>query len=141
MSRFRRIEIIEPSPSLFDRETFIFTPKTLALSHYFLSFAFEDELNFTFDLLHLALINFTSPFHEIDAVTDLIRIEKTPVHTSTRRVQHRVDRFENELYLQSLCNRVSALELSFDCLVNAKPHEDRKYTWTREIDGPKKCAF
>ncbi|PSR93340.1 BAG family molecular chaperone regulator like [Actinidia chinensis var. chinensis] len=145
MSRFRRIEIIEPSPSLFVRETSIFAPKTLALPHCFPSFAFEDEFDFAFDLLHPtptpALIDFTSPFHEIDAVTDLIRIEKTPVHTSTRRVQRRVERFGTELYLQSLCDRVSALELSFDRLVNAKPHEDRKYTWTAEIKGPEKCGI
>ena len=145
MSRFRRIEIIEPSPSVFVRETSIFAPKPLALPHCFPSFAFEDELDFAFDLLRPtpipALIDFTSPFHEIDAVTDLIRIEKTPVHASTRRVQRRVDRFGNELYLQSLCDRVSALELSFDRLVDAKPHEDRKYTWTAEIKGPEKCGL
>ncbi|GFY84305.1 BCL-2-associated athanogene 7 [Actinidia rufa] len=143
MSRFRRIETIEPSPSLFVRETSIFAPQILTLPQYFPSFAFEDELDFALDLRHStpALIDFTSPFHEIDAVTDLIRIEKTPLYTSTRRVQRRVDRFGTELNLQSLCDRVSALELSFDRLVNAKPHEDRKYTWTAEIKGPEKWGL
>uniref|UniRef100_A0A5B6YTE5 BAG family molecular chaperone regulator 7 n=1 Tax=Davidia involucrata TaxID=16924 RepID=A0A5B6YTE5_DAVIN len=144
MSRFRRFQIIEqPSPSLFVRETSIFTPKTLIPDHCFPSFAIEDELDFALDLLNTkprpTLIDFTSPFPVFDTITDLIQIERTPFYTSTRRVQHRVERLGTESYLQSLCNRVSALELTFDRLANAKAHEvDRKYTWTAEIKSPRK---
>ncbi|KAL6972545.1 hypothetical protein U1Q18_002848 [Sarracenia purpurea var. burkii] len=140
------MDIFEPSKSLFIRETSIFAPKTVTLSHYVPSFSLEDELDFALDLLHPtpppALIDFTS-FDELDAVTDLIQIERRPFYTSTRRVQHRVERFGTESYFQSLCDRVSALELSFDRLVNAKPHGggDRKYSWTAEIKGPEKYGI
>jgi hypothetical protein len=128
MSRYRRIEIIEPSPppSLFIKQTSIFTP-TL--------FAFEDHdhIDLALDLLHPTPALFD--FHHFDTITDLIQIDRTPHHTtSTRRLVHH--RVAAESYLQSLCDRVSALELTFDKLVNAKPHHsgDRKYTWTAEVN-------
>ncbi|KAL7253818.1 hypothetical protein ACSBR1_008206 [Camellia fascicularis] len=141
MNRFRKIEIIEPSspPSLFLRETSIFTPKTLILPHCF------PDLDFTLDLLNPTppqpLFDFTSPFDHFHTLTDLIQIETTPFYTtSTRRVQHRLHR---DSYLQSLSDRVSSLEQSFDRLFTAKPKPqgggDRKYTWTAELKGAEKC--
>lgn len=136
MSRFRRLEIIEPIPS-FLKETCIFTPKPL--NPCFPSFPFEeDDLNFTLDLLNPNPILFqddlllTSPFHDF---ADLIQINKTPSYTSTQRVQKQVG---TEFYLQSLSDRVSALELGFDRLLpKPKPSKlDRKYSWTAEIKSP-----
>ncbi|KAF5959851.1 hypothetical protein HYC85_001060 [Camellia sinensis] len=141
MNRFRKIEIIEPSspPSLFLRETSIFTPKTLILPHCF------PDLDFTLDLLNPTspqpLFDFTSPFDHFHTLTDLIQIETTPFYTtSTRRVQHRP---HGDSYLQSLSDRVSSLEQSFERLFTAKPKPqgggDRKYTWTAELKGAEKC--
>ncbi|XAR66139.1 hypothetical protein NMG60_11012243 [Bertholletia excelsa] len=139
MSLFRRIEIVEPEPSLFVRETSIFPPKTFTFPYCtFPSFSVQDKLDLAFDLLNPTpipeLINFTSPFPHFDSVTDLIQVDKTPFYTSTRRIQHRVNRFRTESYLQSLCDRVSVLERSFDRLVNVSGG-DRKYTWTAKIKG------
>lgn len=124
MSRFRRLELIEPCyyspPSLSIRETSIFAPKTLALPSFL-----EEDL----DLDFLS----PSPFGFFDAVTDLVRIDETPSFSSYRRIQ-KVERHGAEsLYLQSLSDRVSQLESRFDRLVKGV---DRKYTWTAEIkDG------
>ncbi|KAF8413008.1 hypothetical protein HHK36_000981 [Tetracentron sinense] len=141
VSRFRRIEIDEPSPSLFIRETSIFRPKTLPFS----PFAEEYELDLALDLLnpnpfHLPLQCFAppapSPFEVFDTVTDLIQIEKTPFSSSYRRFQELA---AGDLYLPSLCDRVSALELGFDRAVNAKINGgDRQYSWTAEIKSPEK---
>ncbi|XP_052177565.1 BAG family molecular chaperone regulator 7 [Diospyros lotus] len=148
MRCYRQIEIVEPSPSLLLREAIgsVFSPKTVALSRCLPSFAVEeDELDLTLDLLNPALagaaFDFPSPFSDFDAVTDLIQIKRTPFYTSTRTVQRRVDRFAAESsYLQRLCDRVSALEVSFDRLVSAKAIAggERKYTWTAEIKAPEK---
>lgn len=148
MSRFSRFELVEhsPFPSFFSRESSLFASKC------FPSFSIEDELDFTLDLLKptpthtAALLDFPSPFDEFDAVTELIRIEKTPFYTSTRRVQRRVDRvgLANELLLQTLSDRVSALELNFDRLVKEKKKPkigERKYTWTAEIKSPEENGF
>ncbi|KAK3221001.1 hypothetical protein Dsin_014971 [Dipteronia sinensis] len=145
MSRFRRIELVEPYyPPRFVRETSIFETKPLA----FPSFV-EDELDLSFAL---DLLN-PSPriFDLFDTVTDLIRIEKTPSFCSYKRVYQRV---EPEFSLQTLCDRVSALESRYDRLLNAKVNGgerkytltaeikngsvERKYKWTTEIDEEKK---
>lgn len=137
MSRFRRFEIVEHSPSYFLKETSIFNPpRTLVLNPRFPSFPIvEDELDYTLDLL-----NFTPTppllFDDFDTVTDLIQIDETPFHTSTRRVTRKVG--FRELYLQTLSDRVSALELGFDRLVREeKSRGEKKYTWTAEIKSPK----
>ncbi|CAK9135160.1 unnamed protein product [Ilex paraguariensis] len=140
MSRFRRFDIMEHKPSIFLHETSIFAPKTLTLKSLVPSFAVDEELDFALDLFNpnpvpTSLFSLKSPFDDFD-----IQIERTPFYTSTRRVRHRIERLgADELYLQSLCDRVSALELSFDRLVNPKTKarvEDRKYSWTAEIkDG------
>ncbi|XP_059666952.1 BAG family molecular chaperone regulator 7 [Cornus florida] len=150
MSRFRRFETIETFPSFLVRETPFVTTKTLALSHCYPSFANEDELDFALDFLNPVpnpsptLLEFPSPFDGFDTITDLVQIDRAPFYTSTRRVQHRVEsRLGAEPYLQSLCDRVSALEVSFDRLIKAKkPHGgDRKYTWTAEIKNAEKDGF
>ncbi|XP_047316138.1 BAG family molecular chaperone regulator 7 [Impatiens glandulifera] len=150
MSRFRRIEIIEPSPSFFIQETSIYAPKYPSLSSpFFPSFFAEDELDIALDLLaprpRPALVDFLSPVDEFDAISDLIEIEKVPFYTSTRRVHRQIDRFSaGEHHLRGLSNRVSTLERSFDRLVNPKSFaagSDRKYTWTAEIEGKDKYGF
>ncbi|KAF8379258.1 hypothetical protein HHK36_028691 [Tetracentron sinense] len=143
MSGFRRIEIHEPSPSFFVRETSIFRPKTLL----FPTFAEEVELDFALNLLNpspfdLSLQCFSPPasstFEVFDTVTDLIQFEKTPLSSSYRRLQQRTGA---DRCLRSLCDRVSALELGFNRVVNAKINDlDRKYSWTTEIKSPEKNA-
>ncbi|XP_027103948.1 BAG family molecular chaperone regulator 7-like [Coffea arabica] len=152
MSSFRRFELIDHSPFLpafFEKETSLFSTKSLTLDHpYFPSFPLEHELDFTLDLLNPApkplpaLLDFPSPslFDTFHTITDLTQVEKTPFCISTRRVQHRVDQvgLRTEFYLQRLCDRVSALELSFDRLAKEKKSKvgERKYTWTAEIKAP-----
>lgn len=137
MSRYRRIEIIEPSqPSLlFIKQTSILPPTTF----FPLCFPSQpDPLDFALDLLHYPTSKLLG-FHDFDIITDLVQIDRTPRHTSTRRLVHHQVASESN-YLQALCNRVSALELTFDKLVDAekvKPSHsrgDRKYTWTAEVN-------
>ncbi|GLT84017.1 hypothetical protein SLE2022_022740 [Rubroshorea leprosula] len=130
MSRFRRIEFVEPySPPPFIRETSILTPKTLA----FPSFLDEEpDFSFAHDLLD-PMPRFSS-FEVFDTVTDLIEIKKAPSFCSYGRIHRRV---EPEFEIQRLCDRVSMLESTFDRLINARiGSEDRKYTVTAEIKGP-----
>ncbi|KAK6936315.1 hypothetical protein RJ641_033345 [Dillenia turbinata] len=134
MYSLRKIETIDPCIPFFTGETSIFIPHPLSLPSFSSVFEQEDELSFAFDLLNPipnpCFFDFASPF---DSVADLVQFERTPLFSSYKRVQKRV---HNELYLKSLCDRVSALELSFDRLVNAKDGYDRKYSWTAEIkDG------
>ncbi|KAK6145665.1 hypothetical protein DH2020_022485 [Rehmannia glutinosa] len=138
MSRFRRFDIVERTPSYLLEETSIFTPP---IPHFlnpcFPSFPiFNDELDFL-ESSHLR----RTLFDEFETVTDLIQIEKTPFRTSTRRVSRRVGL--GELYLQSLCDRVSDLELGLERLVREEKARkkkiiERKYTWTAEIESPEK---
>jgi len=128
MSRFRRIEIFEPhyAPVLL-RETSIFTPKSLV----FPSFEEPEELGFAaFDLL----CSKPTSFEVFDTVTDLV---KTRSFYTSKSIH---DRFETDLRLHSLHDRVSELESKFDRLVNPKINggsgAERKYTWTAEIKGP-----
>jgi hypothetical protein len=128
MSRFRRIEIFEPHYApVFLREASVFTSKTLA----FPSFEEPAELSFAaLDLLHLK----PSSLECFYTATDLV---KTPLFCPSKSV---LDRFETDLRLQTLSDRVSELESQFDRLVNAKINggsgAERKYTWTAEIKGP-----
>ncbi|KAL3837891.1 hypothetical protein ACJIZ3_022482 [Penstemon smallii] len=141
MSRIRRFEIVEHSPSCFSEKTSIFKPptKSLTLNTYFP--IVEDEFN---------LLNFTptppiSFFDEFDTITDLIQIDQTPTRTSTRRVTRRVG-LGPDLYLQTLCDRVSALESKYEQVLREEEEKkkkkrkekigDRKYTWTAEIKSP-----
>ncbi|XP_059304961.1 BAG family molecular chaperone regulator 7 [Lycium ferocissimum] len=126
MSRFRRFDLIEytPSPSIFLKECSLFTPKTLLL---------QDDFETTLDLLCPKPINALLDFDDFDTITDLIQIERTPFYTSSRRVQHRVGLGTE---LRSLSDRVSALEKQLK-----KKEEkvgERKYTWTAEIKSPEK---
>nr|GMC94381.1 BAG family molecular chaperone regulator 7 [Ipomoea batatas] len=139
MSRFRRFQLVEQSPSFFLRESSL-----LSLSPRFPSLLVEDELDAALDLLcpSRALFDLTSPFDDLDAVTDLIQIERTPFYSSATR--RRVGLcFGSERYkLQSLCDRVSELELGFDRLLKQEEEKkkkrvgERKYTWTAEIKSP-----
>ncbi|XP_022872584.1 BAG family molecular chaperone regulator 7-like [Olea europaea var. sylvestris] len=147
MSRFRRFELVERSPSYFVEETSIFDhPKTLKMSPRFSSFPVfeEDELDLTQDLLNTVpspIFDLLSPFSHFESITDLIQIEKTPFYTSTRQVKRRAG-LGSDFYLHSLCDRVSALELGFGRRVKAEEKKkkigERKYTWTAEIKSPEK---
>lgn len=121
MSRFRRFEIVEHqlSPSYFlkEMETSIFdSPRALRLSKWFP--IVEEELDLlTFAPTPALLLN------DFDAVADLIQIHRT----STRRC------------LQTLSDRVSALELGLERLAKEEKREkerESKYTWTAEIKSP-----
>lgn len=130
MSRIRRIKILDSYyPSIYVGEASIFTPKMLA----FPSFVVEEEseaLSFALDLLTPKV----DPFELFESVSDLIQIDKASSFCSYKRIQKRVG---TELYLQTLCDRVSGLESRFDRLINGKVRgEDRKYTLTAEIKGP-----
>lgn len=141
MSRFRRFEIVEHSPSCFTRETSIvnqfkhlmLNPAFLPSSHYV-----EDGFDHVLDVLtYPPLLS-----DEFEAFTDLILKEESPFHAPTRRVIRRVELgVGTELYLQSLGDRVSDLEFGFDRLGREKRGKkntgERKYTWTAEIKGPK----
>ncbi|KAL7147567.1 hypothetical protein ABFS83_06G116200 [Erythranthe nasuta] len=133
MRRFRRFDIVE--------ETSIFSPpKTFFLNPFFPPFAIvEDEFHHAFDLLeHSHPPHF--PLDEFDAVVDLIRVDKTPSRTSTRRISRRVG--SSELYLQTISDRVSELEIGLERLLKEekarkkKQIGERKYTWTAEIEEP-----
>nr|GMC96273.1 BAG family molecular chaperone regulator 7 [Ipomoea batatas]GME12833.1 BAG family molecular chaperone regulator 7 [Ipomoea batatas] len=104
MSRLRRFQLVEESPSFFLRESSL-----LSLSPRFPSLLVEDELDAALDLLcpSRALFDLTSPFDDLDAVTDLIQIERTPFYSSATR-------------------RRVGLGLG----------SERKYTWTAEIKSP-----
>ncbi|KAL6581385.1 hypothetical protein OROMI_007308 [Orobanche minor] len=142
MYRFQRFNIVEHRPSYSIEETSVFTPpKTLFQSPCFRSFPiFEDEVDHTVDL-----VSFPHPiptlFDGFDplSVTDLNQIEKTSFRTSTRQLTRRVG--PGELHLQTLCDRVSSLELDLERLVREKRARkkktgERKYTWTTEIERP-----
>ncbi|XP_016511873.1 BAG family molecular chaperone regulator 7 [Nicotiana tabacum] len=145
MSRFRRFDLIEyspsPSPSFFLKESSFLSPKTLLLNP---SFHIEDELDSTLDLLcpntftPTTLLELTSPFDDFDTITDLIQIERTPFYTFTRRVHRRVGLGTE---LQSLSDRVSELERLFieeKKKKKSKKVGERKYTWAAEIKSPEK---
>lgn len=143
MSRFRRFDLIEysPSPCFFLKESSFFTPKTLLLNPYFPSFHIEDELDCTLDLLcpkpyaSTTFLDLTSPFDNFDTITDLIQIERTPFY---RRIHHRVGLGTE---LQCLSDRVTALERRLLTDNNKKNNNkigERKYTWTAEIKSPEK---
>ncbi|KAK6132176.1 hypothetical protein DH2020_034077 [Rehmannia glutinosa] len=140
MSRFRRFEIVEHSPSYILKQTSVFKPlRTLMLNPCFPSFPIvEDELDYTLDLLSFTP---TPPAlsDDFDTITDLIQIDETPFHTSTRRVTRRVGLAE--AHLQKLSDRVSALESGFDRLAKEekskkKKFGERRYTWTAEVKSP-----
>lgn len=149
MSRFRRFQLIEQSPSFYLKESSLLAPKTLLLNPWFPSLPVEDEFDVALDLLcpstcSRALFDLTSPFDDdFDAVTDLVQIERTPFYSSAKRVRQRRAGFRSELYtLQTLCDRVSALELGFDRLFKKEEEKkkkrvgERKYTWTAELKSP-----
>uniref|UniRef100_A0A2P2JVS7 BAG family molecular chaperone regulator 7 n=1 Tax=Rhizophora mucronata TaxID=61149 RepID=A0A2P2JVS7_RHIMU len=126
MSRCRRMEIFEPDcTSRFLKEASIFAPKTIAFP-LFMAEEGTDDFSLALEFLNPS----PSPFE----LVDLIQIERTPSFCSYRRVRQR---FGMDLWLQSLCDRVGALESRFDQLVNPKIRGgDGKYAWTAEIKGP-----
>ncbi|KAK8482395.1 hypothetical protein V6N13_032363 [Hibiscus sabdariffa] len=130
MSRFTITDILEPySPSLFVKETSVFAHKPLAFPSFFEE---EHELGSALDLL--SPFPCFSPLEIYDNFTDLVQIERTPSFRSYKRVQRRV---EPEFSIQTLCDRVSALETKFDRLINARIcGGERKYTWSAEVKGP-----
>nr|GMC61896.1 BAG family molecular chaperone regulator 7 [Ipomoea batatas]GME10988.1 BAG family molecular chaperone regulator 7 [Ipomoea batatas] len=145
MSRFTRFELFEHSPPFFLKQT------TLSRNPFYHSFPLENELGLALDLLcptaySLPRFDFTSQFDDFDAVTDLVQIERTPFYSNVKRVQRRrVGSGLDTHCLQTLCDRVSALELEFDRLSLEKKKKkkvgDRKYTWTAEIKSPEEDGF
>ncbi|GER49750.1 BCL-2-associated athanogene 7 [Striga asiatica] len=137
MSRFSRFELVSHSPSHYLNQTSILRPpRTLALNHFFPSFPIvEDELDCALGLLDLAPAS-PSLFDEFGTITDLIQIDETPFHTSTRRVTRRAGL--GDLYLQALSDRVSALELELGLSRLAREEKSKKkqYTWTAEVKSP-----
>ncbi|TMW87115.1 hypothetical protein EJD97_020397 [Solanum chilense] len=129
MSRFRRFDIIDYSPS-----PSFFTPKTLLLNPYF---HIEDELDCTLDLICPKPYAPTTFFDldNFDTITDLIQIERTPFYSTTRRVQHRIGLGTE---LQCLSDRVTALERMLTEKKKKNKIGERKYTWTAEIKSPEK---
>ncbi|CAA0836713.1 BAG family molecular chaperone regulator 7 [Striga hermonthica] len=139
MSRFSRFELVSHSPSSYIKQTSILgPPRTIALNPFFPSFSIvEDELDCALGLLDLAPAS-PSLFDEFDTITDLIQIDETPFHTSTRRVTRRSGL--GDLYLQALSDRVSALELELELGLSRLAREEKsrkkKYTWTAEVKSP-----
>lgn len=119
MSRFRRIELVEPySPPLFVRESSIFYPNPLPFPAFF---AEEADFSYALDLL--------DPSPRFSS----IEIEKTPSLLSYRVLQRRL---EPDFTIQKLSDRVTALESRFEKLRTRKSiGGDRKYTVTAEIKG------
>ncbi|KAJ4955372.1 hypothetical protein NE237_012155 [Protea cynaroides] len=142
MSRFRRMEITEPSP-FFIREISCFSSPALA----FPSFSQVDDRSLALDFFtsnpfplglspQCFLLPAPSPCEIFDSVTDLIQIERTPFSSSYKRFQARTAPDSN---LRTLCDRVSALELGFDNFVKEKSsNPDRKYSWTAEVKSAEK---
>ncbi|KAH0686202.1 hypothetical protein KY289_019318 [Solanum tuberosum] len=135
MNRFRRFDLIDYSPS-----PSFFTPKTLLLNPYLPSFHIEDELDCTLDLICPKPYVPTTflDLDDFDTITDLIQIERTPFHSTTRRVQHRLGLGTE---LQCLSDRVTALERMLRAKEEKKKKNkigERKYTWTAEIKNPEK---
>ncbi|KAF7850882.1 hypothetical protein BT93_L4898 [Corymbia citriodora subsp. variegata] len=128
MSLLRRVDVMDaffcpPSSFLAAEASSVFAPGAFAFP------PFLEEPNDICLALDLLSPN-PAPFDILDTVEDLVQIERTPRSSSYRRVLQRVR--PEPYYLQSLCDRVSALESRFDRLVGAS---DRKYTWTAEIEG------
>ncbi|KAL4181495.1 hypothetical protein AMTRI_Chr12g271440 [Amborella trichopoda] len=132
---FRKLEHFSQSP--FD----CYSPSSsLSLSQNLLCkskpcfspFFAEEEMGLSLDLFNpfpssSLSIEFLNPsmYSGFESVTDLLEIRRSIFDgVSVRRFQ-RID------YLQSLSDRISALELGFGELCNA----DRKYEWTAEIKG------
>lgn len=139
MSRFSKLDIIDYYLS---ESSTIFPPfpKPFALLNP--TFPFETtELDLALDLLNPTppSLDLASPFDDLHTITDLIHVERrTPFGTSSsRKLITRRRSTTAELYLQSLSDRVSALERGFDLVNDQKVKSDRKYTWTAEINSEK----
>ncbi|KAL4575952.1 hypothetical protein LXL04_012039 [Taraxacum kok-saghyz] len=135
MSRFSKLDLIDYYLS---ESSTVFPPfpKPFALLNATFPFDATTELDLALDLL-----NPTIPSaDDLDTITDLIYVErKTPSGTTTaRKLTTRRRSTSAELYLQSLSDRVSALERGFDLVNDEKAKTDRKYTWTAEINSSKK---
>ncbi|KAI3748976.1 hypothetical protein L6452_12456 [Arctium lappa] len=147
MTRNAKLDIIDYFLSESSSSTFF--PKPFALLNPIFPFASTTDLDLALDLLNPThpSLDLLSPF---DTITDLIHVERrTPSGTiSARKLTTRRRRSTAaELYLQSLSDRVSALELDFDLINDEKEKKkkekekvksDRKYTWTAEIKSSDK---
>ncbi|KAL8247949.1 hypothetical protein R6Q59_009165 [Mikania micrantha] len=142
MSRFTKLDIIDyllcesyPSP-------FPIFPKPYALLNPIYSIESTNELDLALDLLNPTFpsLDLVSPFDDFLNITDLIHVERrTPFGSSSaRKLVTRRRSTTAELYLKSLADRVSALELGFDLVEQDKAKSDRKYTWTAEINSADK---
>ncbi|KAI3793102.1 hypothetical protein L1987_35715 [Smallanthus sonchifolius] len=144
MSRFNKLEIVDYLLSESYPSPFSIFPKPYALVNPTFPFESTTELDVALDLLNPTYpsLDILSPFHDFHNITDLIHVERTtPFGTSSaRKLVTRRRSTTAELYLQSLSDRVSALELGFDLVERekAKVKLDRKYTWTAEINSSEK---
>ncbi|KVI10063.1 BAG family molecular chaperone regulator 7 [Cynara cardunculus var. scolymus] len=138
MNRNAKLDIIDFFLS--ESSSPFFFPKPFALLNPFQP---TPDLDLALDLLNPTYpsLDLLSPF---DTITDFIHVErKTPSGTtSARQLTTRRRSTATDLYLQSLSDRVSALELGFDLIDEEKKKKkvksDRKYTWTAEINSSDK---
>ncbi|KAI3432137.1 uncharacterized protein J3R85_007528 [Psidium guajava] len=130
MSLLGRVDIMDPfffPPSSFVAETSVFAPRAFTFPPFWDE---PEDLCLALDLLRPN----PTRLDVLDTFEDLVQIERTPCFSSYRKVVQRVR--PESYYLQSLCDRVSALESRFDRLVDARgAASDRKYIWTAEIEG------
>lgn len=93
--------------------------------HAFPSF-FEDseDVTIAMDLLNTGRL----PLHFFDPFTELIQIERKK---SSSRIRSRIGA---EFYLETLIDRVSALELSHHRLLNERRLGKHNYSWKTEIE-------
>ncbi|XP_078446033.1 BCL-2-associated athanogene 7 [Wolffia australiana] len=118
MSWCRRLELLESPYSLFYADSCLQRSSLLPFPSPLL---FDpEELDLPFPWIRHP---FASP-SPLDLLDEDLR--------SIRRFQERTDA---EIYLRSLADRVSALELGFDRALLSSPLRDRKYTWTAETKG------
>ncbi|XP_076897317.1 uncharacterized protein LOC143550573 [Bidens hawaiensis] len=143
MSRFSKLDIIDYL--LTDSYP---SPYTSILNPSIFPFESTTELDLALSFPSLDLV---SPFD--DVITDFIQIKpfddvitRSKIITTTRRLRPTTATRLEQLYLKSLADRVSALELGFGDVVeqrqkavkSAGVKSDRKYTWTAEINSGEK---
>lgn len=106
-------------------EASILAPKHLAFPSFLED---PEDVTFALDLLNTSChpLNFLDPF------AYLIQIEsRKPSPSYHRRIRNRIGA---ESYLESLIDRVSALERSHNRLLNERSLDNQKYSWTTEIE-------
>ncbi|KAH0470463.1 hypothetical protein IEQ34_000186 [Dendrobium chrysotoxum] len=133
MSFSRRFDLFE-SYTRGTKPSFLF-PSPLEM----VEVEWDEQVGFALDMLSPSLCS-KSSFFDLSPVhscffdtwaSDLASISFQPFVAAVRRA-------ETEIQLQSLSNRIAALEVGFDRAIGAKTEaRDRKFKWTAEIKGQK----